>query len=50
MEVLAAQLLVLVISIWSEFQPNTEKTKEAMCHTNIGMGAGWVLIKPNPFT
>jgi len=29
-EVLAAQLLVLVISVCSEFQPNTEKTKEAI--------------------
>lgn len=32
MEVLAAWPLVLVISICSEFQPNTEKTKEATCY------------------
>ena len=32
MEVLAAQLLVIVFSICSEFQPNTEKAKEAICY------------------
>lgn len=37
MEALTVQLLVLAISICSEFQPTTEKKKKAlaMYHTNI---------------
>lgn len=54
MEVLAAQLLVLVISICSEFQPNTERTKEAICcvlyHYKSACRLGAGLIKLNPFT
>lgn len=52
MEALTVQLVVLVISVCSEFQPSTGKKKKAlaMCQADIGLAADWMLIKSKPLT
>lgn len=56
MEALTVQLLVLAISICSEFQPTTEKKKKGSCYVSykyivlLYNIADWMLIKSKPFT